>query len=141
MFIFIIFITEQKITPDVLHILKPHHLKNLLADFTIGDQAIFEEHLDGWKNKRNVTQQPNFQKQRVNSISVLEILNKTYNGKEILNFYAKNNVFHEEQRNILINTITKYIEANGIQCSISDCADIEAEICSIFPTEQLVRFI
>lgn len=77
---------------------------------------------------------------KMSFVSVKEILSNTFNGKEILKFYAKHNILHEEQRNLLITTVAKYIEAKGLSCSISDCSDMEKQICAIFPSEQIVSF-
>ena len=52
--------------------------------------------------------------------------------------FGKKNSLYEEQRNLLINTICKYVEAKGVEFSLSECSAIEKEICSIFPSEQLV---
>lgn len=139
----IIFLTEQNITLDVLKILKPNHIEKLTLNYTIGHQAIFETNLEKWRNQQQLDGHnsfPNLKPSETNHhvISVKEILSNTYNGKEILNFYGKNNILHEEQRSLLISTITKYIEAKGIDCSISDCSQIENDICLIFPTEQIV---
>ncbi|XP_046806468.1 uncharacterized protein LOC124419810 isoform X3 [Lucilia cuprina] len=57
--------------------------------------------------------------------------------KQILKYYEKNKILHEGHRNLLIDTISKYIKAKGYKLSISQCADLEKEICKIFPSEEL----
>lgn len=117
----------------------------------IGDQVIFEYNLEKWKNSKTNegSSSENFQNKNILDnntyenknvpISVMEILNNTFNGKEILKYYTKNNALHDEQRNLLISTVTKYIEAKGIKCSLSECNEIEIQICNMFPNEKLVR--
>ncbi|XP_037809229.1 uncharacterized protein LOC119601998, partial [Lucilia sericata] len=134
---------KQDTTIDVLKILKAHHISKLFNDLSVGDQAKFENCLEKWKEtstpffKRDEIQLSSDSSQKSSFVSVKEILSNTFNGKEILKFYSKNDILHEEQRNLLISTVAKYIEANGIPYTISDCADIENQICNIFPSEQL----
>ncbi|KNC32281.1 hypothetical protein FF38_12920 [Lucilia cuprina] len=134
---------EQDITIDVLKILKAHHISKLFNDLSVGDQAKFENCLEKWKEtstpffKRDEIQLSSDSSQKSSFVSVKEILSNTFNGKEILKFYSKNDILHEEQRNLLISTVAKYIEANGIPYTISDCADIEKQISNIFLSEQL----
>ncbi|XP_037824735.1 uncharacterized protein LOC119612917 [Lucilia sericata] len=105
--------------------------------------AKFENCLEKWKEtstpffKRDEIQLSSDSSQKSSFVSVKEILSNTFNGKEILKFYSKNDILREEQRNLLISTVAKYIEGNGIPYTISDCADIENQICNIFPSEQL----
>lgn len=134
---------DQKITPEVLKILTPFHINKLFTDLPVGDQAIFENKLANWK-KSFIADAIDFNfsapsKPTKNNISVKEVLNTTHNGKEIQAFYNKHGKLYEEQRSLLITTITKFVEGNGIDCSLSDCTELEKEICSIFPSEEIVR--
>ncbi|KNC31058.1 hypothetical protein FF38_00565 [Lucilia cuprina] len=129
---------EQGITVDVFHMLKSNHIERLFVDSQIGDMVKFEYNLDEWKKSLNKSETYTSQSNQVTTkISIMEILKCTHNGREILDFYKKNETLHEEQRNLLLNTIIKYIEANGVVCSLSDCSEMEKEICSIFPSEEL----
>ncbi|KAI8122557.1 hypothetical protein CVS40_6689 [Lucilia cuprina] len=131
---------DERITIEVLKILSPIHIAKLFSDLPVGDQAIFETNLKKWmqsletsdvdlSTSTNVTQKI--------ICSVKEILKTTYNGQEIYAFYKKNGKLYDEQRNLLISTITKYIESHGIDCSLSECTELEKEICSLFPTEEM----
>ncbi|KNC23130.1 hypothetical protein FF38_01757 [Lucilia cuprina] len=40
-------------------------------------------------------------------------------------------------RTLLISTITQYLDLNGCEVSLSDCAELEKQICTIFKTEEL----
>lgn len=130
---------------DVLKILEPHHIKKLFRNQTIGEQAAFEHNLKKWKEGTcsdeptyNILQSKNSTK-RKQMPSLLEILSNTCCGKQLLQYYKENRCLYEEQRNLLINTITKYIESNGLVYSLADCNELEKEICAVFPTEELVR--
>ncbi|XP_065354405.1 uncharacterized protein LOC135948881 [Calliphora vicina] len=132
---------DEKITKEVLKILTPIHIAKLFSDLPVGDQAIFENKLKNWKKsfEADITDidllaSP---KPTRNNISVREVLNTTHNGKEILAFYNNNGTLYDEQRNLLITTITKYVEGNDIDCSLSDCTELEKEICTIFPSEEI----
>ena len=125
--------------------LRPHHISKLFQDLTTGEQARFEYHLENWKRQFNTIEfcpvsesLSTLQNKTAKTPTVMEILSNTSTGKDILKFYQNNKSLYEEQRNLLISTITKYIESQGILCSLSDCSDIEKQICSIFPTEKLV---
>ncbi|XP_037820789.1 uncharacterized protein LOC119609869 isoform X1 [Lucilia sericata] len=131
---------DERITIEVLKILSPIPIAKLFSDLPVGDQAIFETNLKKWmqsletsdvdlSTSTNVTQKI--------ICSVKEILKTTYNGQEIYAFYKKNGKLYDEQRNLLISTITKYIESHGIDCSLSECTELEKEICSLFPTEEM----
>lgn len=74
-----------------------------------------------------------------NKFSVADILENTLSGKLILKYYTKNNVLHDDQRNLLITTISKYLFESEVKCSISNCFDLEKEICSLFPSEKMVK--
>lgn len=126
----------------------------------MGEQAIFEHKLKNWKQKCNVEHEftlavtkpdhgnfstPLTLENTINTKnqipSLMTILKDTQTGIQILKFYDEKKILHEEQRVLLISTIAKYWELNGHNCSITDCSDIEQQICKIFPTEQLVRNI
>lgn len=121
----------------------------MFLSLRIGDQAHFEFNLKNWKKRIGcdevVTQaelkvlddSPKTAIKR-SFPSVCNILSSTKTGNDIIQFYEKNNVLQEEHRTVLLNTITKYLEVNGYDCSLSECADIEKQICKIFPTEELV---
>lgn len=79
---------------------------------------------------------PSFIKEPI--VSVMKMLSETQNGRLILSYYAQHNILHEEQRTLLISTLAKYIESKGYQCSLSDCMEMEKQICKIFPTETIV---
>lgn len=124
---------------EVLKMLQPHHINKLFQGLTIGEQAKFENYFGSWKQQfSNIELSTNPQINPNQTPTVLEILSNTSNGKDILKFYKSNNILHEEQRNLLICTITKFLESKGIECSLSDCSSIENQICHIFPTEKLV---
>ena len=133
---------------EALKLLNSQHISKLFSNLPIGDYAKFEHKLEEWrKNLENFDcsyNVPSFGHSELQigkkTISVMEILTSTHSGKEILNYYAKNNYLQEEQRTLLINTIAKYIDLNGIHYSLSDCAEMEKDICNIFETENLVRF-
>lgn len=72
--------------------------------------------------------------------SVKDMLSDTHNGRLILQYYAEHNILNEQQRNLLITTIAKYIELRGYICTLSDCSEIENQICSLFPTESKVKY-
>lgn len=121
----------------------------MFLSLRIGDQAHFEFHLKNWKKRigcDEVETQPELRvlddspKTAIRRPfpSVCNILSSTKTGNDIIQFYEKNNVLQEEHRAVLLNTITKYLEVNGYDCSLSECADIEKQICKIFPTEELV---
>ncbi|XP_073812255.1 uncharacterized protein [Musca autumnalis] len=57
------------------------------------------------------------------------------NGTLLLKHYSKNKSLNEEQRNLLINTIAKYVDCKGFACSLSDCYEMERQICVLFPME------
>lgn len=71
-------------------------------------------------------------------LSVSDILSSTKSGTEILKYYEKNQILQEEHRTLLISTITQYLDLNGCEVSLSNCAELEKQICTIFPTEELV---
>lgn len=122
--------------------LQNNHIEKLLNDFPIGDLVKFQHNIEQWKKLKVPNESKTHEQEKCTikgtQISVMEILENTYNGKEILDFYRKNDTLYEEQRNLLINTIGKYIEAKGVEFSLSACSVMEKEICSIFPSEQLV---
>ncbi|XP_046810816.1 uncharacterized protein LOC111687876 [Lucilia cuprina] len=132
---------KHMIDIDVLKILKTHHITKLFEDLPIGQQAKFEFNLEKWNKQFNsseilpVCQHITTTEQKIPTVT--EILSNTRNGKDIQNYYNNNKTLHDEQRNLLINTITKYIESKNITCSLSDCMEIEKQICNIFPTEKL----
>lgn len=145
---------EHRITLEVLKILKPKHIDSLFYGLAVGDLAVFEENFEKWKLKNMDVVKPNNQKQTSdislttttskncitnNKIcSVMTILKDTHNGRAILKYYDENNILHEDQRQLLIKTIASYVDVKGITCSVSDTSQMESEICSIFPTEELV---
>lgn len=119
------------------------HISKLFCNLTVGDQVIFEANWKNWIKSTepaviNTNLPISFSRFKTQKISLMEILNTTHTGKEIKNFYNKTGKLHDEQRNLLIGTITKYIEGNGVEFSLSDCTDLEKEICTIFPTEEIV---
>ncbi|KAI8130050.1 hypothetical protein CVS40_0842 [Lucilia cuprina] len=132
---------KHMIDIDVLKILKTHHITKLFEDLPIGQQAKFEFNLEKWNKQFNsseilpVCQHITTTEQKIPTVT--EILSNTRNGKDIQNYYNNNKTLHDEQRNLLINTITKYIESKNITCSLSDCMEIEKQIYNIFPTEKL----
>ncbi|XP_065356917.1 uncharacterized protein LOC135952157 [Calliphora vicina] len=73
-------------------------------------------------------------------LSVSDILSSTKSGLEILKYYEKNQILQEEHRTLLISTITKYLDINGYDFSLSECAELEKQICSIFPSEELAFY-
>ncbi|KNC21407.1 hypothetical protein FF38_12548 [Lucilia cuprina] len=133
---------KHMIDIDVLKILKTHHITKLFEDLPIGQQAKFEFNLEKWNKQFNsseilpVCQHITTTEQKIPTVT--EILSNTRNGKDIQNYYNNNKTLHDEQRNLLINTITKYIESKNITCSLSDCMEIEKQIYNIFPTEKLI---
>ncbi|KNC23851.1 hypothetical protein FF38_05618 [Lucilia cuprina] len=135
---------NHRITIDVLPILKPHHISKLFNNSHIADEAKFELHLDKYKenvNKQEYQMTGNGDKRKYtpirNNFSVSDILDNTQSGKLILKYYSKHNTLHDEQRTLLITTISKYLLESGIECSVSSCAGLEKEVCSIFPTEKI----
>ncbi|XP_046804288.1 uncharacterized protein LOC111677594 isoform X2 [Lucilia cuprina] len=131
---------DHHITIKVLKILKPKHIDMLFYGLPIGDMVTFEDEFEKWK-KTHIDESTNLEKPRCFNqqqfVSVNTILQDTENGKQILKYYEKNKILHEGHRNLLIDTISKYIEAKGYKLSISQCADLEKEICKIFPSEEL----
>ncbi|KNC23711.1 hypothetical protein FF38_01233, partial [Lucilia cuprina] len=57
-------------------------------------------------------------------------LSSTKSGTEILKYYDKHQILQEEHRTLLINTITQYLDLNGCEVSLSDCAELEKQICN-----------
>lgn len=70
--------------------------------------------------------------------SLMTMLKDTNVGKKILKYYEEKQMFTEEVRVLMTNTIANYIEVKGYKCSLTDCRSIEEQICCQFPTEQLV---
>ncbi|XP_046801112.1 uncharacterized protein LOC111688897 [Lucilia cuprina] len=64
-------------------------------------------------------------------------LSCTKSGTEILKYNDKYQILQEEHRTLLISTITQYLDLNGCEVSLSDCAELEKQICIKFPTEEL----
>ncbi|XP_046805893.1 uncharacterized protein LOC124419663 [Lucilia cuprina] len=67
----------------------------------------------------------------------MSILKDTNVGEKIIKNYEENQIFSEEVRVLLLNTIAKYIDVKGYRCTLTDCSNIEQQICKVFPTEQL----
>lgn len=137
---------------DVLKVLKPHHVQKLFADSPVGDEALFESNLERWKAASNVdvntfcntklilepSDQNHLTVNKDKYFSVKQFLDTTKSGKMIQKYYIQHNILHEEQRNLLVNTIANFLQENGFECSIAKCSTIQKEICSIFPTEKEV---
>ncbi|XP_075149370.1 uncharacterized protein LOC142223367 [Haematobia irritans] len=124
--------------------LETHHINKLFSTLSVGDQAIFEFNLKRWKlEQRTHPDDDSFKTevlpkgQHILLPSVMDILNDTANGKMLLKYYNDNNVLHEEQRTLLIATLANYIDDKGIFCKITDCSELEKQICVIFPTENI----
>lgn len=140
-----VYCSDHHITVEVLKILTPKHIKILFHGLAVGDMAIFENKLKTWRlqstDTETISTSPDNSQSTAQSFvkspicSVNEMLMDTQNGRLILKHYSKHNILNEEQRNLLINTIAKYIESKGYLCSLSDCTEIENQICTIFPTE------
>lgn len=141
----LIFFSDENITIETLKILKPHHIQKIFSTLRTGDEAKFEFELEKWKKSFEGPVQNNTETfhpintNRNSQFSVLEILSNTKSGKEILKFYEKHEILQEEHRTLLINTVTKYLDLNGFDCSLSDCAALEKQICTVFPSEELVN--
>lgn len=126
-YFFIIFVlTAQNIDFEVLKMLRPHHISKLFLDLTTGEQARFEYHLENWKSHFNTNEfspvsnnSSTPQNKSTKAPTVMEILSNTSTGKDILKFYDNNKSLYEEQRNLLISTITKYIESQGVHYRIA----------------------
>lgn len=147
-------ILDHHITVDVLNILTPKHVEILFCGLPVGDMTIFENELIIWRSYDNDMNyktpdilRPTTVCDDVQSFvkspicSVKDMLTDTQNGRLILKYYSEHNILHEQQRNLLINTIAKYIELKGYVCTLSDCSEIENQICTLFPTESKVRTI
>lgn len=154
-FTFSFLLTEHRITTSVLKILKAKHIDILFQGLPVGDLAVFENHFENWmvqnvpiltptvpeiiSNAPTSTQKSESVSTKEPVCSVMTILKETHNGKAILKYYEEKRVLRDEQRQLLIKTIASYVEARGISCSVSDCSEMEKEICYIFPTEELVN--
>lgn len=113
----------------------------LFYGLPIGDMATFEFKYEKWKTPQSekLSESENqISPMQNQTISVMNILQDTENGKLILKYYENNKILHEEHRALLIDTISKYVESKGFKASVSQCIDMEKEICSIFPSEELV---
>lgn len=113
----------------------------LFYGLPIGDMATFEFKYEKWKTPQSekLSESENqISPMQNQTISVMNILQDTENGKLILKYYENNKILHEEHRALLIDTISKYVESKGFKSSVSQCIDMEKEICSIFPSEELV---
>ncbi|XP_075158212.1 uncharacterized protein LOC142231488 [Haematobia irritans] len=147
-FLYDIFLAED-IDINVLKILEQRHIDKIykITNMTIGQQAMLEYNLKVWKASGTTFDKPPEESLKPSSlenkqlksqgISVDEILANTSNGKELLKYYSRYSYFNEEQRSLLINTIVKYIESSEITCGLSECTEIENQICSVFPSEQI----
>ena len=108
----------------------------------MGEQAIFENNLKRWKNEAKPIADTSFKSLRsienlpINTKipSLTSILKDTESGKQILKFYEENKVLHEQHRVLLINILAKYLDLKGYNCTITDCSNIEFQICSLFAT-------
>lgn len=116
------------------------HINKLFQNLPVGQQAIFEHRLKQWKDD-DVPTANQFSSTYSNkkTPTLMTILQDTHTGLQILQYYETKQCFHEEQRILLINTIARYLEVKGYECTIANCSDIEKQICSLFPTEQLVK--
>lgn len=113
----------------------------LFYGLPIGDMATFEFRYEKWRTpqaEKLFESESEITSMENQKISVMKILQDTVNGKQILKYYENNRILHEEHRSLLIDTISKYVESKGLKVSISQCFDMEKEICSIFPSEELV---
>ncbi|XP_037812660.1 uncharacterized protein LOC119604245 [Lucilia sericata] len=134
---------EENITINTLKILQPHHIKKIFSTLRTGDQAHFEFELQNWKKnfgyERDFNMETNNAKAGIKRslLSVSDILSSTKSGTEILKYYDKHQILQEEHRTLLISTITQYLDLNGCEVSLSECAELEKQICTIFPTEEL----
>ncbi|XP_058985184.1 uncharacterized protein LOC131805681 [Musca domestica] len=136
---------EHRITHEVLSILTPRQIEILFQGLAVGDMAIFQKNLTQWQLESNNAEKT----PKTNTTleftdcglvkkpvpSVKDMLMDSQNGRLLLKHYAKHNLFNEQQRNLLINTLAKYIESKGYPCSLADSDEIENQICVLFPTE------
>ncbi|XP_075148179.1 uncharacterized protein LOC142222103 [Haematobia irritans] len=143
---------DHRITTEVLKLMHTSHIRILFTGLAVGDMVIFEDRLKKWKSHcmaqgkmlpspqetQNMSSSDDCESLVKAAIpSVKTMLMNTQNGRRILKYYEENKILHEDQRNLLIDTIAKYMEAEGYSCTISDCTRIENQICSLFPTESM----
>lgn len=138
-YLFLNLIIEECISMEVLEILNENHINKLFRNLPVGHQALFEHKLKEWKSANIPTFNQNNSRNVKKFPSLLTILQDSPTGKQIMEYYDSKQCFHEEQRVLLINTIAKYLDVKGYDITITDCLDIEKQICTVFPSEQLVR--
>lgn len=144
---------DNHITINILKILTPRHIDTLFRHMPVGELALFEIRLKEWKETDNISVKspkllslnndscgntPAFVKEPICSVS--EILSSSQNGKLLLAYYMEHKEFKEEQRNLLVETITKYVEARGHNCTFAEYTEIGKQIGKIFPTESVVSY-
>lgn len=75
-------------------------------------------------------------------ISVLDILNSTSDGKQLMSIYEEKKQFEVCQRNWLCNTIVEFIFKKrfspGSALTVKECSIISKQIANLFPGESTV---
>lgn len=114
-----IFLPEHRITSKVLKKIKTWPYTNTFLRS--------QSNLESWKKETcgTLTSSPQNVCEKQAICSVLTMLQNTKNGRSILEYYEVNKILHEEQ---------------DMMYSMIDCKEMEKEICSTFPTEELVSF-
>ncbi|XP_055905995.1 uncharacterized protein LOC129941396 [Eupeodes corollae] len=69
-------------------------------------------------------------------ISLSTILEEKNRGKQLMEFYKRNNCFQQQQRDLLINLIATYFDENNIHLSLCSSQKLEEEITHMFPSEK-----
>lgn len=164
MFPFYFFLKEGRIDIEILKIIKWYHIQEVLKNFSIGEQIVFERNIEKWRNEIGVPgislfpsslnelgtpmscSSPNSSNRSQSlspepgdnvSISLSTILEQKNRGKQIIEFYKQNNAFQNHQRNMLVDLIANYFDENGITLSLATSHRLENEITQMFPTEKI----
>lgn len=122
----------------------------LTQNCTIGVMATFEYNVKKWQTQEKTTvcscqssdlpESPNIIREKQDfeelvEIKVIDILNKTSNGRTIIQQYKTFQKLPDGCRNILVDIIINYLIQNDIKMSVSLSEKIADQIIMIFPTE------